>query len=94
MSDLDLTAAIEAITLDDAIDAAWLDEDFRALVQRAVGIAAPLIAAQVRELVAQEIKQVMTDPERLRPLAADAEFGTDLANDWEWCQMIARGGAR
>ena len=39
--------------------------------------------------IAFEIRQTFADPTRERPLRPDAEFRTDMADDPEWCAMIA-----
>lgn len=104
-NDIDLTAAIDAAARAyfeenapitsaqhpwDQLTSAAIHQ-FRENMLPAVVAAAPLIAEHVRAQVAEEIGRVMTDPSRVRPRATDAEFATDLANDWQWCQMIARG---
>lgn len=51
------------------------------------------VEAAVRAQIAADIRSTFTDPERRRPRDPAGEFATDLLNDWQWAELIAKGGA-
>jgi len=49
--------------------------------------------AEVLEAAADEIRVILADPKRKRPLDPAGEFSTDLLNDPQWAEWIVRSRA-
>lgn len=71
--------------------AEWPTQEYELI---AALVATAEVAAQTRrdtlEEAATEIERIADDPDRRRPMRGDAEFPTDLANDFQWAILAIR----